>query len=54
MRGFDRRTSTVPMDKIHEGGRKPLIQVTLKPGAKIEPKWPFGEFCDAAIAASLA
>ena len=47
-------TSTVPIDKIHEGGRKPLIQVTLKPGAKIEPNWPFAEFCDAATAASLA
>ena len=25
-------TSSVPLDKIHEGGRKPLISVTLKPG----------------------
>jgi hypothetical protein len=47
-------TSSVPLDKIHEGGRKPLIQVTLKPGAKIPPKWPFGEFCDEAAATSLA
>ena len=47
-------TSTVPLDKIHQGGRKPLIQVTLKPGAKIEPKWPFAVFCDEALAAQLA
>lgn len=46
-------TSSVPMDKIHEAGRKPLIQVTLKPGSKVAPKWPFAEFCDEA-AASLA
>src|SRR5205823_9163549 len=26
-------TSSVPLDKIHAGGRKPLIQVTLKPGS---------------------
>ena len=26
------KTSSVPMDKLHEGGRKPLIQVTLAPG----------------------
>ena len=40
------KTSSVPMDKIHAGGRKPLIQVTLKPGTKVQPKWPFAEFCD--------
>ncbi len=47
------KTSSVPMDKIHAGGRKPLIQVTLKPGTKVEPKWPLAEFCDES-AASLA
>ncbi|MFO0865434.1 MAG: hypothetical protein U0744_12415 [Gemmataceae bacterium] len=26
-------TSSVPLDKIHQGGRKPLIAVTLKPGS---------------------
>ncbi|MDA1050763.1 MAG: DUF1553 domain-containing protein [Planctomycetota bacterium] len=31
-------TSTVP---VSEGARKPLIEITLKPGAKIEPTWPF-------------
>ena len=37
-------TSSVPLDKLHEGlgGRKPLIQVTLKPGTEILPVWPFG------------
>ena len=44
------KTSSVPMDKIHAGGRKPLIQVTLMPGTKVPPKWPFGEFCDEAAA----
>ena len=42
------KTSSVPMDKIHAGGRKPLIQVTLMPGTKVQPKWPFAEFCDEA------
>ncbi len=40
------KTSSVPMDKIHAGGRKPLIQVTLQPGTKVQPKWPFAEFAD--------
>ncbi|MEQ1750585.1 MAG: DUF1553 domain-containing protein, partial [Prosthecobacter sp.] len=47
------KTSSVPMDKIHASGRKPLIQVTLQPGTKVQPKWPFAEFCDES-AASLA
>ncbi|MFT5469706.1 MAG: hypothetical protein ACI8UO_004828 [Verrucomicrobiales bacterium] len=37
-------TSSVPMDKLHERARKPLIQVTLKPGTSIEPGWPFKDF----------
>ncbi|HSU67809.1 MAG TPA: DUF1553 domain-containing protein, partial [Tepidisphaeraceae bacterium] len=48
------KTSIVPLDKLHEGGRKPLIQVTLKPGQRIDPKWPYGEFCDAKAASALA
>ena len=44
------KTSSVPMDKIHAGGRKPLIQVTLQPGTKVQPKWPFADFCDEAAA----
>jgi hypothetical protein len=48
-------TSSVPLDKIHqEGGRKPLIQVTLKPGTAVEPKWPFGEFVPEEVADKLA
>ncbi len=34
-------TSTVPIDKIHGKNRKPLITVSLKPGTKIAPAWPF-------------
>jgi hypothetical protein len=44
------KTSSVPMDKIHAGGRKPLIQVTLMPGTKVQPKWPFDEFTDESAA----
>ncbi|MBE7495950.1 MAG: DUF1553 domain-containing protein [Verrucomicrobiaceae bacterium] len=44
------KTSSVPMDKIHAGGRKPLIQVTLQPGTKVQPKWPFDEFTDESAA----
>ena len=47
-------TSSVPMDKLHEGGRKSLIQVTLQPGSKVEPKWPFSDFADEALADTLA
>lgn len=47
-------TSSVPMDKLHEGGRRPLIQVTLQPGSKVEPKWPFQDFAEEAIADTLA
>ena len=31
-------SSTVP---ILEGGRQPFVEVTLKPGASIDPHWPF-------------
>jgi len=34
------KTSTVP---VVEGARKPLIQITLKPGEVIEPNWPFAD-----------
>lgn len=37
-------TSSVPLDKVHEGGRKPLIAVTLKPGTEVAAKWPFARF----------
>ena len=47
-------TSSVPMDKLHEGGRKPLIQITLQPGSKVEPKWPFERFVAAEVGERLA
>lgn len=48
------KTSSVPMDKLHEGGRQPLIQITLQPGSKVEPKWPFEDFVSPAVGESLA
>ncbi len=47
-------TSSVPLDKVHEGGRKPLISVTLKPGTEVQPKWPFASFVPEAIGRELA
>ena len=47
-------SSSVPMDKLHEGGRKPLIQITLQPGTKVEPKWPFERFVAAEVGERLA
>ncbi|MGY8961248.1 MAG: DUF1553 domain-containing protein, partial [Alphaproteobacteria bacterium] len=38
----------------HQTGRKALIEVTLKPGAKIKPAWPFARYCDETIADQLA
>jgi mono/diheme cytochrome c family protein len=47
-------TSSVPLDKLHEGvGRKPLIQVTLKPGTEIPAGWPFA-FVSEADAQAIA
>ncbi len=47
-------TSSVPLDKIHEGARKPLIQVTLKPGTEIAPAWPFITFAPETLTRDLA
>lgn len=47
-------TSSVPMDKLHARARKPLIEVTLKPGSEVQPAWPFDQFCDEATATALA
>ncbi|MEY5015318.1 MAG: hypothetical protein RIS92_1676 [Verrucomicrobiota bacterium] len=47
-------TSSVPLDRIHQGGREPLIQITLQPGSTVEPKWPLGEFNSASVADGLA
>ena len=48
------KSSTVPIDRLHQAGRKPLIQVTLEPGAQVKPAWPFGRYCDESIADTLA
>lgn len=37
-------SSSVSLDKLSEGGRKPLIEVTLKPGVDVQPVWPFEQF----------
>jgi mono/diheme cytochrome c family protein len=47
-------TSTVPLDKVHGGGRKPLISITLKPGADIAPAWPFAAFVPENVGKELA
>ncbi|MDP6354002.1 MAG: DUF1553 domain-containing protein, partial [Planctomycetota bacterium] len=48
------KSSSVPPGRLHQTGRKPLIQVTLKPGATVNPKWPFARYCDEKVADSLA
>lgn len=47
-------TSSVPLDRIQQGGRKPLIEITLKPGSTVEPKWPLGQLSSEAAAGALA
>ncbi len=47
-------TSSVPLDKIHDGGRTPLIQVTLKPGTEVQPEWPFPKLVPAEVGKKLA
>jgi hypothetical protein len=47
-------TSSVPMDKLHEGGRKPLIEVTLAPGSEVAPAWPLAGFSNEESARALA
>jgi hypothetical protein len=47
-------SSSVPLDKVHEGARKPLISVTLKPGTEVEAKWPFARFAPEELGAKLA
>jgi hypothetical protein len=46
-------TSSVNPDRFKMMARKPLITVSLKPGTKVQPKWPFAEFSSDA-AGSLA
>jgi hypothetical protein len=40
-------TSTVPTTP---GARKPLVEISLKPGDKIEPHWPFAELAPSDLA----
>lgn len=47
------KTSSVDPVKLHAGGRKPLIEVTLMPGTTVQPEWPFQEFADPSVVASL-
>ncbi|MCB1227558.1 MAG: DUF1553 domain-containing protein, partial [Verrucomicrobiales bacterium] len=47
-------TSSVPMSRFEGLARKPLIQVTLQPGTKVQPVWPFAKFGDDAAAHTLA
>ena len=47
-------SSSVPLAKLREGGRKPLIEVTLEPGTTVAPHWPFPEFAAASLADELA
>jgi hypothetical protein len=47
-------TSSVPLDHLTAGGRKPLVEVTLHPGSMVAPAWPFREFCDEGTARAIA
>ncbi|MEM7699776.1 MAG: DUF1553 domain-containing protein [Verrucomicrobiota bacterium] len=48
------KTSSVPMDQLHQGGRQPLIEVTLKPGSKVAPGWPFSDQVSPEVSMDLA
>lgn len=48
------KTSSVSLESLAKGGRKPLIEVTLPPGSKVSPAWPFEEFLDSDIGDRLA
>jgi len=47
-------TSSVSLAKLTEGGRTPLIEVTLEPGSTVEPRWPFAAFVPEGVADTLA
>ncbi len=47
-------SSSVPLDSIHQGGRTPLIRVTLKPGTVVDAKWPFARFAPEELGKQLA
>lgn len=42
------KTSSVDPAKLRAGGRTPLIEVTLAPGSRVEPAWPFADFIEPA------
>ena len=44
----------MPAGRLTTTGRKPLIEVSLKPGAEIKPAWPFDPYCDETVADMLA
>jgi hypothetical protein len=46
------KTSSVDPAKLHAGGRQPLIEVTLQPGAKVAPEWPFSTLADSTLSSS--
>jgi hypothetical protein len=48
------KTSSVPIDKLHQGGRTPLIEVTLKPGTQVAPQWPFDDLAAESLGVELA
>ncbi len=48
------KSSSVPDDRLHQTGRKPLIEVTMKPGEEVKPAWPFARYCDEKVADQLA
>ncbi len=43
-------TSSVSAERLKMSGRKPLINVTLTVGTKVQPKWSLTEFCDESAA----
>lgn len=47
-------SSSVSADKLTAGGRKPLIEVTLKTGTSVAPRWPFDRFASAELAKKFA
>lgn len=46
-------TSSVPKEFFDRKGRESPITLTLQPGDKIEPAWPFAEFGEGNVAAEL-
>lgn len=48
------KTSSVSLESLTAGGRKPLIEVTLPPGSKVSPAWPFKEILDPNIGHQIA